>query len=184
MELSPLSLRQLLPAPTPSEELSPTLQAALDTIIFHLAPSLGSDFPFEDFSLQVDVRFLGSSLCVNGVLIPLASRPLTLKLIAAFFKDWDRQVDRDTILREVYGYKGRDLGSERMNQSYDTSLNKLISRTRKLLDEALAPMGWGANFEWLVFDPKTKLWKLWDLRPDDELEPFPEPSYSKPYLRL
>lgn len=181
MELSPLTLRDMMPALSPSEELNSSLQAVLDTIVFHMAPAGLDSF---NFCSEPDVRFLGSSLCVNGVFIPLASRPLTLKLIATFFKDWERQADRDTILREVYDYKGRDQGSERMSQSYDCNLNKLISRTRKLLEEALAPMGWGSNINWLAFDAKAKLWKLWELRSEDELTPFPETSFLSPYMLM
>lgn len=181
-DLAPLSLRQLLPAPSPSEKLSPYVEAALDAIFFHMAPTLGSGISLADLSREADVRFLGSSLCVNGVFIPLGSRPLTQKLIATFFEDWEREADRETILREVYGYKGRSTGSERMNQSYDCNLNKLISRTRKLLEDTLAPLGWGSNFEWFVFDPKKKVWKLWNLRPEGDLEPFPSLLYDSPSL--
>ncbi len=192
MEHWPQILLQYLP--NTSDASQPYIKAALEAIIFHMSPRTsglrfdGSPRP------EPEIRLLGTNLCVNGIFIPLASRPLTFKLIASFFADVSLQVDRQCILQEVYGCQSRDKGaaSERMTQSYDCNLNKLISRTRKLIVEALASAGWSHSLKWIVFDAESKLWRLWAYRdgrddsPDSEQEEeaYSDSSYEEPILLM
>jgi|GEM_PF-6639202 hypothetical protein len=105
---------------------------------------------------KVDLR--GSNLLVNNVPVPLASRPLTLKLLQVFFQHPEHVADKLAITQSVY--QQTPVTSIRRTQSNECNLNKLISRTRTFLELALVHLPWAARLEWLVYDHKERHWHL------------------------
>ncbi len=139
-------------------QVAQDMRVTLDLILAQL--NLTSD-PFDQQNsaeLRPNIQLQGTNLLVNRVPVPLASRPLTLKLFEIFFQRGDYKATKSAIMQHVY-QQGSEVSIRKM-QSNECNLNKLISRTRSFLEMALRQLPWAEQFEWLVYDHKEKVWHL------------------------
>ena len=105
------------------------------------------------------IRFDGQTLRIEGVAIPLQSRPLTCRLLHVFFQSHDTSLTRLEILQRVYGLS--EEASSRKRHSTIVSLNKLICRTRRFIEQSLEGSPCSLRYSWLTFDQKTNRWQLY-----------------------
>ncbi len=108
------------------------------------------------------IRFDGQFLYVQNVCVPLHSRPLSCKLIQTFFQANRTELSRTKLMELVYD--NAENGTPRLRKCAELNLNKLISRTRRLIEDALSGTCWAKQLEWLVFDTEAKKWELYALR--------------------
>ena len=151
--------------------LSHNIRCALDSIRDEISRH-GYD-PLDDESLAQfpEVRLSGRSLYVNGIYISLAGRPLTFRLLDAFFASQDSKLEREIVMHAVYGEGDMKTYSERLSQANECNLNKLISRTRHFIKESLSTTPWSTRIDWFVYDHTEKKWNLFILRPQKSTSP-------------
>jgi hypothetical protein len=109
-----------------------------------------------------EVRLVENMLWINRVLVPLASRHKTLTLIQAFFRSPTLTLSKAEIASAVYGIQ-KD-ASPRYIEAQEINLTKLLSRTRTFLEESLAHTHQARPLDWLVFDIKTRRYRLYKIR--------------------
>ncbi len=97
----------------------------------------------------------------GNLMIPLYSRPMTVQLIRPFFETTDHFLSKEKILKKVYNYDQNS--SYRIRQSHHQNLLKLISRSRKFLEEACQTANQGKNIEWFPFDKKQNCYRLYEI---------------------
>ncbi len=134
--------------------------------------SLGSE---EDSRRPLYIRFDGHYLEIQNTSIPLYSRPLSCRLIGAFFQTKMAFVPRRTMIESVYNLDSQ--ASVRLKKCAEINLNKLVSRTRQTIEEALVGTCWAGQMDWLVYDSDLKSWQLFVMRSSPrfllEAERFP-----------
>jgi hypothetical protein len=111
-----------------------------------------------------DIKLVEKMLWVNRILVPLASRQKTLTLIQAFFRSPSMTLSKAEIASAVYGIQ-KD-ASPRYIEAQEINLTKLLSRTRSFLEESLAHTYQAPPLDWLVFDIKTRRYRLYKIRTD------------------
>jgi hypothetical protein len=109
-----------------------------------------------------DVRLVENMLWINRILVPLASRQKTLILIQAFFQSSSLTLSKAEIASAVYGIQKES--SPRYVEAQEINLTKLLSRTRTFLEESLAHSYQVQPLDWLVFDVKTRRYRLYKIR--------------------
>lgn len=109
-----------------------------------------------------DIRLVENSLWVNRIMLPLASRQKTLTLVQAFFRSETLTLSKAEIVSAVYGTDEHH--SARYMEAQEINLTKLLSRTRSFLEEALEHMLQPSPIDWLVFDIKTRKYRLYQVR--------------------
>ncbi len=125
--------------------------------------------------LSFEVKLVDQTLWVNRLMIPLGTRPKTLDLIEVFFSEKGTTLAKEQIMEIVYG--STEGKSRRWIESLDGRLTKLMSRTRSFLEDSLTHAYHNKKIDWLVYEPKTKTYHLYQLRewenPFQDIE-FPE----------
>jgi len=113
---------------------------------------------------QPKICLQGSHLIINELVIPLATRPKTLVLIEAFLSNSSRKLTRQEILKIVYqNHRSDDDISSRLYFSCYQNMLKLISRSRRLLDQAVNRNMEDNWIEWFVHDKASKQWALYQV---------------------
>jgi hypothetical protein len=115
--------------------------------------------------LNPRIELIGTHLHVNKLVIPLRSRPKTLKLIEAFIQHKDGALSRQDLIQHVYGTQvdSGDLSPRLTFSLYQNAL-KLISRSRSLLNEAMSQQGRTPWIDWFVYDDSCRRWHFYKLR--------------------
>lgn len=111
-----------------------------------------------------EIRLVEKMLWINRILVPLASRQKTLTLIQAFFRSSTLTLTKAEIASAVYGIQ-KD-ASPRYIEAQGINLTKLLSRTRSFLEESLAHTYQAPPLDWIVFDIKTRRYRLYKIRTD------------------
>ncbi|MCX6129119.1 MAG: hypothetical protein NTX25_08680 [Proteobacteria bacterium] len=108
----------------------------------------------------------GAGLWVDHMLISLASRERTLKLVETFFKSETLSIKKSTLLALVYEESPENV-SDRLGHALEVRLTKLMSRTRKYLADALCSSPWKDQLEWLVPNQSTQSYQLYKIHKHD-----------------
>ncbi len=110
----------------------------------------------------------GSNLHVNQHIVALHGRKKTKALVAALLAEQDPRggTERRLLREEVYPLSGADghsrEPSSRLRECQDTSLTKLISRSRRFLRDSLQETGLAEVFEWFVYRHEERRWYLYE----------------------
>lgn len=84
---------------------------------------------------------------------------LKSKLIDTFTNNTNKVFTKDELIEIIYEVENISNRSERLQESYATSLRKLIQRTRELMAEQFGYSH--SQVEWLTYSRKQKGWKLY-----------------------
>ena len=97
---------------------------------------------------------------VDDVLISLAHRPMTAKLVRCFFNATEQYLSKERLIKEVYQVDFDGL-SPRMKHSLSQNLVKLVSRSRSFLRGASDLHGLQTKVDWFYFDRGLEKWTLY-----------------------
>lgn len=111
-----------------------------------------------------NVRLIGSNLHVDDIIVPLASRPRTLALIAAFSGHGELSLSSNELVERVYYERGQEV-SERLRHSSHQNLIKLTSRSRRFLEGAVNPHCGQFMIDWFYYDNTQKKWLFFRFYP-------------------
>jgi hypothetical protein len=142
--------------------LSKSVHDAITEIFSMAYTHAQSHIPLPSHDSGPDVRLVEKILWINSILVPLASRQKTLALIQAFFRSSSLTLSKAEIASAVYGVQ-KD-ASPRYIDAQEINLTKLLSRTRTFLEESLAHTHQAQPLDWLVFDIKTRRYRLYKIR--------------------
>ncbi len=144
--------------------LSKNVQDAINEIFSMAYIQAHSSSPLLPPDSGPEIKLIDKSLWINRIMIPLASRQKTLTLIQAFFRSETQTLSKAEIVSAVYGIQ--EYSSARYIEAQEINLTKLLSRTRTFLEESLAHAHQPFPLDWLVFELKTRKYRLYKIRTD------------------
>jgi hypothetical protein len=108
------------------------------------------------------IRLKGTNLYINQHIVSLRTRTKTLLLVKAMLaENGERAMDRESLRSHVYDCPEEP--SERLRISQDSSLNKLISRSRTFLAESLRDSDLSRSIDWFVYCNRERTWRLFEM---------------------
>ncbi|MFW7380106.1 MAG: hypothetical protein ACOH5I_14930 [Oligoflexus sp.] len=128
---------------------------------FQKKPDVESPPTSTSFWYQPTIQLREGHLIVDGLIIPLLSRPKTLSLIEAFLTKPNLSLSRHEIIQQVYHHPRPEDLSPRLFFSCNQNILKLISRSRRLLEQATNCNLQNSWVEWFVHNESTKEWLLY-----------------------
>ncbi len=117
------------------------------------------------------IALKGSNLHIGHHIISLHGRTKTRLLLEAMLLGGEGGTEglkRDQLRYKVYqdalALPLQASPSSRLRESQDSSLSKLISRSRSFLKESLRDTEWSSELEWFVYSERERNWKLVQIR--------------------
>lgn len=105
------------------------------------------------------VQLRSTNLFIGPYIVPLYGRKRMLSLVQ-FLIQQDGPAQRIKIRKTIYKHDNEQDLSFRLRDSLDCSLSKLISRSRRFLQQALKDTPWGTSIEWFYYHEDQKSWSL------------------------
>jgi len=115
------------------------------------------------------IALKGSNLHIGHHILSLQGRKKTLRLMEAMLSSGcggQEGFKRDQLRAHVYHDQdfatvaSRAEPSQRLRESQDGSLSKLISRSRRFINESLQDTDWSRSLDWFVYSDKERKWQL------------------------
>ena len=137
-------------------------------MVSHLKSEIETCQPTRDIHRDLTPRISlhDGNLLLNEYVIPLSTRPMTLRLIECFLDFGMRPLCRQEIMNYVYKLDEVDDCSPRMAFSTYQNMLKLMSRSRHLLRKALNCDESDDWIDFFVYDDALKKWRLFQLASD------------------
>lgn len=108
------------------------------------------------------IQLKGNNLYIDQHIVPLRTRAKTLLLVKALLsEDGEAAIDRESLRSRVYAGPGEP--SERLRLAQDSSLNKLISRSRSFLADSLQDSDLSRCIDWFVYCNRERKWRLFEI---------------------